>query len=95
MVEVTCPACGPVGVAATDAEVLRNRRDGFCIYVFTCPRCGERSDGGDAGCAAELLAQGASRLELLPPQPRPLSLDDLLDLHDWLEQEPDWTDPGS
>src|SRR3954453_4115408 len=80
---VHCPACGNVLVKARDITV-----SGLSC-CFDCPRCGDAVRQPATQRETELLAaQGA---EVVPEAsaPPPLTLDDLITLHQLL-QDDDW-----
>jgi predicted RNA-binding Zn-ribbon protein involved in translation (DUF1610 family) len=87
-VDLVCPACGPRRIDAADVEVHVNRCEDFALYAFSCPTCSELVVGGCRETIDLLLAAGAVRRELISTSLRPLTVDDLLDLHLWLESDP-------
>ena len=84
-VEIGCTECGRIVVDAGMLEVHANRRDDFALFVGVCPHCGELVVGSDRGVIGQALAEGARRFELYPTDVPPLTIDDLVDLHAWLE----------
>jgi predicted RNA-binding Zn-ribbon protein involved in translation (DUF1610 family) len=91
-VVVGCSGCGPVAVDTCTAEVHANERTGFVLYVFVCPSCGSYEVGRCADTSRRLLAGGARSYELRSTDAPPLTVDDLIDLHEWLESDPVWDD---
>lgn len=67
--DLTCPACGPVRIAAATAELHRNRHDGFRLVQAPCPRCGDLIATAAPSALAQATAAGVRCWELLPPAP--------------------------
>jgi hypothetical protein len=81
---VDCPSCGEILVAARDVTVSR-----LC-YSFECPGCGTAVSHPATRRETQLLAaQGARIVTGATSQPPPLTMDDMITLHELLQQE-DW-----
>ena len=94
LVPLLCSTCGPVHVDPSVVEVHINRRDDFVLYAFTCPTCLDLVVGGSRDRIRELLDAGARRRDLRSAADPPLTYDDLLDFHLWLERDLPWpSDP--
>lgn len=103
-IKATCPACGEVSLRPTEIELQIVRGDetevarGSC-YRFSCPACTDLVTKPADERIARLLTGGgvpvvvASKRRTGHPEAPPagpaLTHDDLLDLHQLLEQ-PDW-----
>lgn len=81
MIGLVCADCGEQAVDIATVEVHANPRDGFAVYLFRCPRCGEHMTGGCPAALDRLRRSGARCYELRPADMPPLAWDDLLDLH--------------
>jgi predicted RNA-binding Zn-ribbon protein involved in translation (DUF1610 family) len=85
-----CPACGEVEVDLAGVEVHVNPVEDVAVFTFACPGCLELVVGGCRETIASLLVAGARRYELRSTSAPALTLDDLLDLHEWLERDEPW-----
>lgn len=82
---VQCPSCGEVLVKARDVTLSGQ------AYAFTCPDCGSTvSEPATERVTQLLAAHGATVVPApRPAEPPPLTLDDLITLHELLERD-DW-----
>lgn len=87
---LTCRQCGEVEIDVGGVEVHVNAREDVAVFTFACPGCLELVVGGCRETIAALLAGGARRYELRSTSAPPLSHDDLLELHEWLERDEPW-----
>jgi rRNA maturation protein Nop10 len=84
-----CPRCGPVDM---DPEKVRlYRRELRSEYTFVCPVCGDfvvkAADARIIGLLSGAGVQDGSKRpeEILNPDAPPLTIDDLIDFHQELE----------
>ena len=85
---ITCGNCGRTEVDPDLVEVHVNQRDDFALFVVLCVTCGELVVGGDRDVIRQATAAGAREFELYSTERPPLTRDDLLALHEWLEAGP-------
>lgn len=90
---LTCADCGEVEVAVACVEIHVNPREDVAVLTFPCPGCHELVVTGCRPTIERLLAAGARRYELRSTSMPPLTRDDLLDLHEWLERDEPWPAP--
>lgn len=98
LLRTTCPTCGQPQTLDPSAVVLHDATDGTARYVFTCSSCdvmasrAVASRSRDVMVAAGVTVTLAHRAPAAARRGRPLTLDDLLDLHEllatptWFEQ---------
>lgn len=89
-VRLRCQQCGEVEVGVAGVEVHVNPHEGIAVFTFPCPGCLELVVGGCRDTLTALLAAGARRYELRSTSAPPLTHDDLLDFHEWLERDEPW-----
>jgi hypothetical protein len=85
-----CLQCGEVEVDVAGVEVHVNPREDVAVFTFACPGCLELVVSGCRETITSLLAAGARRYELRSTSAPPLTHDDLLELHQWLERDEPW-----
>ncbi len=85
-----CQQCGEVEVDLGGVEVHVNPREDVAVFAFACPGCLELIVSGCREAITSLLAAGARCYELRSTSAPPLTHDDLLDLHEWLELDEPW-----
>jgi len=98
-IEATCPTCGTVERRAEDFELSVCSHSPSSWYAFLCPECERRVQKPASEKAIELLiSEGvAPRYFTIPAEVLethdgpPLTVDDLIELHELLERE-DWYD---
>ena len=85
-----CRECGEVEVDLAGVEVHVNPREDVAVFTFACPRCFQLVVSGCRETMGSLLAAGARRYELRSTSTPPLTHDDLLEFHQWLERDEPW-----
>jgi hypothetical protein len=106
MLRVTCPACGPIDLAADRVALNLHPSGPRGSYRFTCTGCGHEVDRpASTKVVALLLELGVQTGPTIPegdrlpfddwtpdPLAPPLTLDDLIAFHFVLETEPQIVD---
>jgi hypothetical protein len=100
-IKATCPNCGDVDLTPADVTVTVARQLGWSTYTFRCARCSDAvcKPADDevvqaltgAGVRVERVEVPSEYLEamILTRTSPPLTDDDLLDFHEWLESAED------
>lgn len=100
-IKATCPTCGDVDLTPADVTVTVARELGWSTYTFRCVQCSDPVCKPADEEVVQLLTGAGVRVErldipveflesrVLSRTSGPLTGDDLLDFHEWLDSVDD------